>query len=334
MLRRLVVHLALLTLAFPAAAQERNTWTASLIFEYDVLWVDDSDRHYSNGIRLEARGRENRVWSWVAGPGRWLTGAGPDTPLRMGLALGQSIYTPEDIRSTELVQDDRPYAGWLHGDLSVVARQGRMRTEATLSLGVVGPAALGEELQRWFHGHIDSPIPAGWHNQLANEPALLLVIQRGWGDLVAPRPVPLLGRWGLDWDLVPHGDLALGNIFTHLAGGAVLRLGNDLTWDLGPRRIRPTAAGGDLVCGRRGLVWSVLGGFTGRAVARNIFLDGNTFQDSHSVDKKPFVGDAWYGLALSWGNLRTSFIHTLRSPEFEGQRRPDHFGSITVAWSP
>lgn len=25
----------------------------------------------------------------------------------------------------------------------------------------------------------------------------------------------------------------------------------------------------------------------GRAVARNIFLDGNTFQDSRSVDKEP-----------------------------------------------
>ncbi|RKZ16428.1 DUF2219 domain-containing protein [bacterium] len=334
MLRRVALCLFGVLLALPATAQVRDTWTGRLMFENDVLWVDDSDRHYSNGIRLEARGREGHIWSWIAGPGRWLTGAGRDTPQRMGLALGHNIYTPEDIKTEELVEDDRPYAAWLHGDISVVAREGRTRTEATLSLGVVGPAARGEEMQRWFHGIIDSPIPAGWDNQLSNEPAVLLVVQRGWGDLVPPRPAPLLGEQGLDWDLVPHADLALGNVFVHAAGGAVLRLGNDLGWDLGPRRIRPTAAGGDLACGRRGFVWSVLGGVTGRAVVRNIFLDGNTFTDSHSVEKNSFVGDAWYGLTLSWGGLRTSFIHTIRSPEFEGQRRPDHFGSITVAWSP
>jgi len=29
----------------------------------------------------------------------------------------------------------------------------------------------------------------------------------------------------------------------------------------------------------------------GRAVGRDIFLDGNTFTDSHSVTRKTFVGD-------------------------------------------
>jgi hypothetical protein len=250
------------------------------------------------------------------------------------LAVGQNLYTPEDIKTTEVVADDRPYAGWLHGDLTMSARRGRTLTMATLSLGVVGPAAQGEELQRWFHGVIGSPIPAGWDNQLANEPALLLGLQRSWGDIRPPRPVPLLGGWGVEWDLVPHGDLALGNVFTHAAAGGVLRVGHDLGPDLGPPRIAPAAAGGDLGGRHKGFAWSVLGGVTGRAVARNIFLDGNTFQDSHRVDKHPFVGDAWYGLTLAWGGLRTSFIHTVRSPEFEGQRRPDHFGSITVAWTP
>jgi hypothetical protein len=329
--------LVLVALALPLAAapvRGAGDWTGRIIFENDVLWVDDSDRHYTNGIQLELRGPDDHVWRWTEGPGRFLTGAGPDAVLRMGWALGQNIYTPEDIKTSELVVDDRPYAGWLHGDLMVTARAGRTRTEATLSLGVVGPAAQGEEVQRWFHELIGSPIPAGWDNQLANEPALLLVVQRAWGDALPPRPAPLLGGLGLDWDFVPHGDVALGNVFTHVALGGVLRAGNDLEVSLGPTRIRPTAAGGRLQDRRRGLGWSLLGGLTGRCVLQNIFLDGNTFQDSHSVDKYTLVGDAWYGLTLAWQGLRTSFIHTVRSPEFVGQRRPDHFGSITVTWTP
>ena len=328
------VLLAFMLVAAAAPAKAEGDWTGRLIFENDVLWVDDSDRHYTNGFQLELRGPDNHVWSWVEGPGRFLTGAGRDDILRMGWAIGQNIYTPEDIESTEVVTDDRPYAGWLHADLMVTARRSRTRTEATLSLGVVGPAAKGEELQRWFHGIIDSPIPDGWHNQLSNEPALLLVVQRAWGDVLPPRPAPLLGSLGLDWDFVPHGDVAIGNVFTHAAMGGVLRAGNDLDVSLGPTRIRPTAAGGRLTDRRRGFGWSVLGGLTGRLVLRNIFLDGNTFQDSHSVDSNLLVGDAWYGLTVAWGGLRTSFVHTVRSPEFQGQRRPDHFGSFTVTWTP
>jgi lipid A 3-O-deacylase len=41
-----------------------------------------------------------------------------------------------------------------------------------------------------------------------------------------------------------------------------------------------------------GFGWCLFASFEGRAVARNIFLDGNTFTDSHSIDKKTFVGYA------------------------------------------
>ena len=52
----------------------------------------------------------------------------------------------------------------------------------------------------------------------------------------------------------------------------------------------------------------------GRAVLHNIFLDGNTFTDSYSVDTKHFVADIGAGVGLSF--IASSFA----TPMFCGQR--------------
>lgn len=72
-------------------------------------------------------------------------------------------------------------------------------------------------------------------------------------------------------------------------------------------------------------------GLDGRAVARNIFLDGNTFSDSHSVDKKPLVGDATAGVAFTLGDYRLSYSLNARSKEFDGQDGRSVFGAMTLS---
>jgi hypothetical protein len=77
--------------------------------------------------------------------------------------------------------------------------------------------------------------------------------------------------------------------------------------------------------------WYLFAGVDGRIVGRDIFLDGNTFQDSRSVDKKRLVGDASLGAALlfPWGRL--SYVHTFRSEEFDGQDSFAEFGSVNLS---
>ena len=75
----------------------------------------------------------------------------------------------------------------------------------------------------------------------------------------------------------------------------------------------------------------------GSAFAHNIFLDGNTFSDSHSVDKKPFIGLAVAGLhyeGKNWGihcNVMVSSddVDTSKAPAAEGRER---LGSIDIEW--
>ena len=69
----------------------------------------------------------------------------------------------------------------------------------------------------------------------------------------------------------------------------------------------------------------------GRYVAHSIFLDGNTFRNSHSVDREPWVGDVQVGLVLTWGEVRLSFTNIFRSDEFAEQKTSTEFGSISLS---
>ena len=301
----------------------------NLHFENDILDTGASDRHYTNGLLISYQTGENRVWSWLDGWARRHYFLDPDVRLRAGLAVGHNLYTPEDISTSELVENDRPYAAWLHVDLSLVGQTDDLLRTMQLSFGIVGPAAKGEEFQKWVHKIIDSPEPMGWDNQLNNELALMLVFEQKWRNIHSPG---FLRGLGLDIDLSPHGSVALGNVFTYGGVGGTVRLGQGLERDFGPPRIQPSPPGSGFCAPTGGFGWYLFGGLDGRLMLRNIFLDGNTFSDSHSVDKNYLVGDLVSGVAVSGLGMRFSLTYVVRTPEFKEQSGADRFGSITLSF--
>ena len=68
------------------------------------------------------------------------------------------------------------------------------------------------------------------------------------------------------------------------------------------------------------------------AFFENSFLDGNTFENSPSVDRKVGVLDANAGLTLSCGRAQIAYTINWRSYEFEGQKRPSLFGSVNLGY--
>ena len=82
-----------------------------------------------------------------------------------------------------------------------------------------------------------------------------------------------------------------------------------------------------------GFGWYVFGGVGGHVVGRDIFLDGNTWRDSRSVDKRTFVADFEVGAAVFWQNVRLSYTQIWRTKEFDGQRENFTFGSVSLAFS-
>jgi len=124
----------------------------------------------------------------------------------------------------------------------------------------------------------------------------------------------------------------LGNVDTDASVGATVRLGYDLPADYGPPRIRPTIPGSDFFVPSENLGGYLFAGVQGQAVARNIFLDGNTFESSPSVDKKWDVGSLQAGATLIDGNVRLSYTQVFMTKEFDTQRNPEIFGSLTLSY--
>jgi lipid A 3-O-deacylase len=307
----------------PEAISDDSRGAFTLLFENDIFGAQGNDRHYTQGLRFSYLTREERVWDWVRNGARALPFYPDGGRIRATYSLGQNLYTPEDISTLDLVEDDRPYAAWLYAAVGLVADTRHSLDAVEFSVGVVGPAALGEELQSWVHGIIDSPDPQGWHNQLHNELTLQLFYERKWRRAWAWAP--------LQFDATPHVGGALGNVFIQGAVGGTLRVGTDLPVDYGPPRIRPSLPGSEFFVPSKNLSAYLFGGVEGRAVARTIFLDGNTFGGSHSVEKNPLVGDFQGGLALVVLRVRLAFTYVYRTREFVGQNEADSFGAFTLS---
>ena len=305
------------------AADEPETGTLSLMFENDLFY--DTDRNYTNGVRASWLSGPDSTPAWALDAARWFPLFPDGGTVRTNYAIGQNMYTPDDIALTNPPLDDRPYAGWLYGSIGLIAETGRRLDQLELTLGVVGPASLAEQTQTIVHEITGSQEPRGWDTQLKNEPGVVLTYQRSWRGFVSESVS------GFGFDATPHAGGALGNVFTYANAGLTLRFGRRLPLDYGPPRIQPSLPGSGFFVPQDGFGWYLFAGIEGRAVARNIFLDGNTFRDSRSVDKEPLVGDLQFGIALTWRNLRLSYTHVLRTREFETQDEADDFGAFSLS---
>jgi lipid A 3-O-deacylase len=251
---------------------------------------------------------------------------------RLEFMLGQSLFTPRDLTRANPDPRDRPYVGWLYGGVRLLQESGqRMLENLELEAGIVGRHAFGKEVQNDWHQLIQLRGAEGWRFQLRDEPGLLLAYERKWR-----LPMTQFGNVGLD--IVPELGASLGNVFTYADAGALVRFGRGLGVDYGPVHLRPSPSGtawfdGAAARALDGFGWYLYLGAQGRAVGRNIFLDGNSFRDSRSVDKLPFVGDLVAGLSLYCADaVRLDITAMQRSAEFHGQDHQDRFGGVTLSF--
>ena len=310
---RRVVLFALFAACSAIAEQGWEGEIISLRLENDA--VAQADRHYTQGSFLSYLSRDNAIPRWTGVVAENLPTFGYSVgATKAGFGVGQEIYTPEDLEASELQVGDRPYAGWLFGRLTLqrrgpLSRRWSVLETFDLDLGIIGPESLAEQTQKEWHG----ADPRGWDHQLETEPGFALRYERRFQF----KPAEDSNGWGVR--LIPHVGGSAGNIATYLNAGGTIRFGYNVPDEFS------TQPGGPK--------WGVylLGGLDGRFVLHNIFLDGNTWRDSHSVTKRPFVGDGRVGLGLVFRRLDLSFAQVFRSREFNDQNRSDSFGTVTLA---
>ncbi|MGL5003426.1 MAG: lipid A deacylase LpxR family protein [Casimicrobium sp.] len=306
----------------------------------------NSDRDYTNGVKLAWSSPNLRSFQDDHCLPPWLQSVGQlfDSlyPIRIAkeeiegnvtVTLGQAMFTPRDRVPTALIVDDRPYAGWTYLGFGYNTRSSYRLDSYEVNLGVVGPWSRAKQTQDFVHRLRGLDKFNGWANQLGNEFGAQLVFERKYrADFFNDDK----SRSGFGIDVIPHFGVSLGNVATYANAGFEARLGWGLPDDFGTSPIRPA---GDNSAPRpkgaasfvRELGAHVFVSADGRAVARNIFLDGNTIRDSHSVKRKPFVADLTAGIAFNVKKYKIGFVRVFRTREFEGQATTPRYGSITIS---
>ncbi len=317
----------------------RQPHVFSALEENDYLYQPEQgkhqDRHYTQGLKfiyLEG----GAPW-WAKGLGlpplsETLPNLGINSTRSIfGLTLGQNIYTPENPSETNLIQFDRPYAGWLYLG-AVMQRRGEVfgnipvLESFELDVGVIGPEAHAGQAQNQTHDFEGIPGFDGWGNQIKTEPAFVLKYGRGW-------KLAFNETSSHYFDVIPNIGANLGTVMISGNAGVTTRLGFNLPDDFGVQTIDSPIT---LSAGKSPPIGAYLfGQVEGRAVGRNAFLDGNLYRHSFHVKKKSLVGDLIYGVALSFGkHFDLSYVRVVRTREFVLQKGYDRFGSVnaTIKW--
>lgn len=245
------------------------------------------------------------------------------------IMVGQSIFTPANKKLTPPDPLDRPYAGWLYTGVSLAQETARRQLDSfEILAGVVGSSAFGRQVQNSFHSmQGGSAQVRGWDYQLRDEPALLVAWDRRWkfGYVFD-------NDFGVDF--IPSVGVTLGNVYTYASAGGMMRFGRSLSSTWGPTRVRPSLSGASFFTPTETgeLGFAFFAGAEGRAVARNVFLDGNTFTDSRSVDSHAFVADFTAGAEVfTNAGSRLAVSVTKRTEEFRNQPGDgDLFGAVEV----
>lgn len=291
-----------------------------------------SDNAYSNGLKISYIFAEDRIPKWAVSAldhSEKLRNAVAGANTNYGFSLGHKIFTPNDISRKDLILDDRPYAAWLYFGFAAQIQNPAQSHAVEVDIGVIGPEALGKTFQNGFHKTIGTFDAEGWEHQLATEPTIQIAYQQRL------RFLELKLNEKKYVDLVPFFGGGIGNVSIDAHLGGMVRLGTSLEDDLGPAR--PSMTNGDNFVNptsqnkNRKSIYVFASG-QGIAIARNIFLDGNTFRNSHRVKKYPFLLETEFGVVGSYKRWTGTWRFVSRSPEFEQRSRINSFASISLGY--
>jgi hypothetical protein len=303
-------------------ADPDSIWTIQVENDAVSTLKGTSDQYYTSGLRVGWTSGADAV-DFAAAAGHAIWG---DGTTRISLELTQSLFTPRDTQSDPPNPNDRPYAGELLLTGGLVHDTAGTRDLVALSLGVVGPAALGEEVQNGFHSIIGDTSNRGWHYQVPDEVAANLLVQRTWR-------LPLADFGPVQVDVLPSATAAIGDVRDYAQLGGVARIGQGLNSDFGTARIEPGLNGSDAFTATAPIVWYAFAGADGQAVAYDVSLDGNKFRnDTPSVHRTWDVGEFEAGLAAIFYGVRVTYTQTWQTQEFRGARSGlFNFGSLAAS---
>jgi lipid A 3-O-deacylase len=356
--RRSLTLSLMLALAGPTAwACEENAPRADGFQGRQFEWENDSfartDRWYTNGLRLswvycQKAGQDAPITQFLLRAAPFALGQpvlDPATGTQRGLgivyAVGQTMYTPQDITRAESQITDRPWAGFTYASTGVFGYAGDTYHATDLKLGISGPRSKADWVQRQWHQAIDSDYPAGWEQQTRSR----VGVQIGHMRLTRAGDSSKDDRFGFHHGWAVNAG-SLRNYATLMGG---------LSFGLQPGRnpIFAISNEGDLVVqdfNNRGSFNNWLF-FANASITRqftNRLLTGDTLGPRPQVRIRPWVVATQIGVSspgysdplkgLLWdGKLRVVYTLTQRSADFHSPLRPERrasqrWGTVSFNW--
>ena len=247
---------------------------------------------------------------------------------RFAVALKQELYTPNKPRDYDFTapSNDILFGAGLYGSLAIISRTRDFMEQFSLDIGVVGPLAYGKETQNLIHKATKNPIYRGWdapNGTLKNE----VLINLHYG---------LIWRWVFIedfFDVLPSVQISLGNALTAANVGIKFRIGYGIKNDFGLQKLRSRFAQNII---SDGLKVYVFFGASGSAVARDMFVQGNTSALTRGAGVKSgvklnrFLYEIELGAMVGWKYLSFGYVWSNESKRFREQNGHHKYGSLRL----
>lgn len=126
-----------------------------------------SDEYYTQGVNLEFVAPALQKFLLAK-----LLIQNKELVTKTGIAIEHQGFTPSDILTGDVLPNDRPYSSSLMlKTFSIISNPHTShRLVSQFSLGVIGPWAMGKEIQIALHEKINpDKVPKGWKNQVHND---------------------------------------------------------------------------------------------------------------------------------------------------------------------
>jgi lipid A 3-O-deacylase len=139
-----------------------------------------------------------------------------------GFGLEHRMFTPYSIVFPDSISNDRPYSSYIMiTNFSVLIKpMQHLKMSTEIGIGILGPAASGEQIQYVIHQLIGSSRPIGWGNQLNNSFIIdyQFRIEKGFFT-------PWIAN-----HFIPIGEVRVGTLQNKLAIGLMIKFGNSIKY--------------------------------------------------------------------------------------------------------
>ena len=263
---------------------------------FDNDFFINTDYYYTQGVTLEyvKPGLKNFFLTKLLIQPR-------NTIRQYGISINSFVYTPTDISSNNVLYGDRPFASCISVKSFLLSTDSirKQRLTTAISVGVVGPVALGKEIQSILHRWIYDVLPKGWQYQVQND--LLLNYQLNYEKQLLNAPEHFL--------LDATAEARLGTLNDKLSGGLNFMAGSfsdPFRWSGANKKMIKCYLYGQALVNFIGYDATLQGG---------IFNRGNPYTITND-DISRITFQAMAGIVLNVKNITLSYSQSYLTKEF------------------